>query len=211
MWKQIRRIIKPNGAIVLFGREPFSSTLRMSNIKEFKYDWIWHKNTTSGFALAKKQPMSNHEIISVFYRKQPTYNYIKEQRLMTDDSKKRMNYSFTSTKGQNKLQNGIKKVQYIPENKKLSYPKTVKFFKTIPNNSKKRLHPTQKPVSLLEYLIKTYTNKYETVLDFCMGSGSTGVAARNLNRNFIGIELDKEYFKIADQRINQKGKYRQLL
>ena len=203
MWEQLNRIIKPNGAIVLFGSEPFSSALRMSNIKNYKYDWIWHKNNTSGFALAKKQPMRNHEIISVFYKKQSTYNYIKEPRDFSESSKRRMEYDFTSKKGNNLLQNGIKKVQFIPEDKNLSYPKTVKYFKGIANNHKDRVHPTQKPVALMEYLIKTYTNENETVLDFTMGSGSTGVAAKNLNRNFIGIEQDDKYFKIAEQRIKE--------
>ena len=202
MWKQLNRIIKPNGAIVLFGSEPFSSALRMSNIKNYKYDWVWQKNSTSGFALAKKQPMRNHEIISVFYSKQPTYNYIKELRLNNTESKKRMEYDFTSTKGINQLQNGISKVVYIPEDKELSYPKTVQFFENIANNSKDRFHPTQKPFKLIEYLIKTYTNENETVLDFTMGSGTTGVACKNLNRNFIGIEMDDKYFDIAEKRIN---------
>ena len=107
MWEQLNRIIKPNGAIVLFGSEPFSSALRMSNIKNYKYDWIWQKNNTSGFALAKKQPMKNHEIISVFYKKQCTYNYIKEPRLMSEESKKRMNYDFNSTCGETKVYGGL--------------------------------------------------------------------------------------------------------
>lgn len=203
MWEQLNRIIKKNGAIVLFGSEPFSSNLRLSNIKNFKYDWIWHKNNTSGFALAKKQPMRNHEIVSVFYNKQCTYNYIKEMRDMSKSSKKRMNYNFTSTKGINQQQNGIKKVQYIPEDTNLSYPKTVKYFKNIANNDKNRVHPTQKPVYLMEYLIKTYTNENETVLDFTMGSGTTGVACKNTNRNFIGIEKDVKYFEIASKRIKE--------
>jgi len=131
----------------------------MSNIKNYKYDWIWHKNNTSGFALAKKQPMRNHEIISVFYKKQCTYNYIKEPRQMNEASKKRMDYDFTSTKGINQQQGGIKKVQFIPEDKELSYPKTIKFFENISNNHKDRVHQTQKPVALMEYLIKTYTNE----------------------------------------------------
>jgi len=203
MWEQLNRVIKPNGAIVLFGSEPFSSALRMSNIKNFKYDWIWHKNNTSGFALAKKQPMRNHEIISVFYSKQCTYNYIKEPRDFSESSKKRMEYAFTSEKGKNSLQNGIKKVQFIPEDKNLSYPKTVKYFKGIANNHKDRTHPTQKPIELMEYLIKTYTKESETVLDFTMGSGSTMVACQNTNRNGIGIEQDSKYFKIAEQRIKE--------
>jgi site-specific DNA-methyltransferase (adenine-specific) len=198
MWKELKRIIKDNGCIALFGSEPFSSHLRLSNLKWYKYDWIWQKNNTSGFALAKKQPMRNHEIISVFYKNQPIYNFIKELRLMNNDSKKRMNYDFSTLKGKNVLQNGIEKKKYIPTNKELSYPKSVKFFKSIPN--KCRQHPTQKPVVLLEYLIKTYTNGNDTVLDFTMGSGSTGVACKHLNRDFIGIEMDKNYFEIAERR-----------
>ena len=203
MWERLNKLIKPNGAIVLFGSEPFSSALRMSNIKNYKYDWIWHKNNTSGFALAKKQPMRNHEIASVFYKKQCTYNYIKEPRQMSEASKKRMEYDFTSTKGKNEQQNGIKKVQFIPEDKDMAYPKTIKYFENIANNSKDRVHPTQKPVALMEYLVKTYTNKGDLVLDFTMGSGTTGVACKNLSRNFIGIELDSRYFNIAKERINE--------
>ena len=201
LWKEYERIIKVNGAIVLTATQPFTSALVMSNPKLFKYEWIWHKNSTSGFALAKKQPMRNHESILVFYKKQCTYNYIKEPRLMDENSKKRMEYEFTSLKGNNQINNGLKKVRYVPEDKNLSYPKTVQFFKNIANNSKQRVHPTQKPVSLMEYLIKTYTNEGETVLDNCMGSGTTGVACKNLNRNFIGMELDDDYFKIAKDRI----------
>ena len=202
LWAQYKRIIKDRGAIVLFGSEPFSSYLRMSNIKQYKYDWIWYKNTTSGFALAKKQPMRNHEIASVFYNKQCTYYPIKEARDMNEESKKRMEYAFTSTCGVNVQQGGITKVQFVPEDKELAYPKTVQRFNSVPT-SNGRLHPTQKPVALLEYLIKTYTLEGETVLDNCMGSGSTGVACINTNRNFIGIEKDDKYFEIASKRIEE--------
>lgn len=202
LWEQYNRIIKDRGVIVLFGSEPFSSLLRCSNLQIYKYDWIWYKNTTSGFVLAKKQPMRNHENISVFYKGQCDYYPIKELRDLNEDSKKRMQYEFTSTCGVNVQQGGIKKVQFIPEHKELAYPKTVKRFNSVPTSSG-RLHPTQKPVVLLEYLIKTYTIEGETILDNCMGSGSTGVACKNINRNFIGIELDPEYFKIAKKRINE--------
>lgn len=205
MWKELKRIIKDKGCIALFGSEPFSSALRMSNIKNFKYDWIWQKNNTSGFALAKKQPMRNHEVISVFYKNQPIYNFIKELRLMNNDSKKRMNYDFSTLKGKNVLQNGIEKKKYIPANKELSYPKSVKFFKSIPN--KCRQHPTQKPVALLEYFIRTYTDENHCVLDFTMGSGSTGVACIKNNRKFIGVELDQHFFNIAKERLNTWGAY----
>ena len=203
LWEQYKRVIKDNGAIVLTASQPFTSALIMSNIKMFKYEWIWSKNTTSGFALAKKQPMRNHENILVFYNKQATYNPIKELRDMSEESKKRMNYEFGSIKGVNQVNGGIKKVQYIPEDKSLCYPKTVQRINNIVNNNKERVHPTQKPVALFEYLIKTYTNEGDLVLDNCMGSGTTGVACKNLNRNFIGIELDPEYFKIAEKRINE--------
>ncbi len=205
MWYRLNKLIKSNGVIALFGSEPFSSYLRISNIKNYRYDWVWYKNSTSGFALAKKRPMNNHELISIFYNNVGTYNYIKEPRLMTPESLKRMDYEFTTLKGTNSLQN-IKKIQYKPENKKLSYPKTVQFFKTISNNDKNKFHPTQKPVELMEYLIQTYTNPGETVLDFTMGSGTTGVACVNTGRNFIGIELDEKYFKIAEDRISRAEK-----
>ena len=203
LWEQYERVIKDNGAIVLTASQPFTSALVMSKPELFKYEWIWQKNSTSGFALAKKQPMRNHESVLVFYKKQCTYNYIKEPRLMDDNSKKRMEYDFTSLKGNNQINNGLKKVRYVPEDKKLSYPKTVQFFKNIANNSKQRVHPTQKPVALFEYLIKTYTNEGETVLDNCIGSGTTAVAALNTNRTFIGIEKEKEYVDIANERIKQ--------
>ena len=201
MWEQLKRIIKPNGAIVLTASQPFTSRLISSNYTMFKYCWVWYKNMTSGFALAKKQPLRNHEDIVVFYEKQPTYNPIKEPRDLSESSKKRYNYEFSNEKGTNEHQGGIKKIKYIPESKDMSYPKTVKKWNGV--NSHKRLHPTQKPVALMEYLIKTYTNEGETVLDFTMGSGSTGVGCFNLKRNFIGIELDKEYFEIAKKRIEK--------
>ena len=199
MWKELKRIVKDNGAICLFGSEPFSSALRMSNIKMFKYDWIWHKNHPSGFALAKKQPMRNNEIISIFYKKQPYYNSIKEPRDYKPET--RVRYSYKSSKGQNtnKQQGGIENVRPNIEDIDLRNATTVKYFKCEPRC--KMIHPTQKPVALLEYLIKTYTLESETVLDFTMGSGSTVVAAKNLNRQFIGIELDETYFNIAKQRI----------
>ena len=200
LWKQYKRIIKNRGAIVLFGIEPFSSALRLSNIKMYKYDWIWGKNNASGFALARKQPMRNHEIISILYNKQPIYNYIKEERVMSDSSKKRMGYAFNSVKGVNQLQ-GIKKVKYIPEDKRLSYPKTIQFFKGVSNNSKERIHPTQKPVALFEYLIKTYTNEGDLVLDNVAGSGTTAIACINTKRNYILIEKKQKYINAINQRI----------
>ena len=194
MWEQLNRIIKDNGAIVLFGSEPFSSALRMSNIKNYKYDWVWEKSISSNFALSKKQPQKKHEIISIFYKKQPTYN---PQMVLGKP------YIDNRTKARTSISVGDKKtLKRKPiNNKGFRYPKSVQFFNN-PNN--KNIHPTQKPIALMEYLIKTYTNELETVLDFTMGSGTTGVACCNLNRDFIGIELDKEYFKIAEQRIKNE-------
>ena len=195
MWKQLHRIIKDNGAIVLFGSEPFSSALRMSNIKNYKYDWIWEKTRPSAFALAKKQPLRYKENIIIFYKKQPVYNPI-----MWKGNK---NHRRKKTRGKNNINgdDGSGK-QWINTNN-LKYPKDVIKIKS--TDSTKNLHPTQKPIALMEYLIKTYTNELETVLDFTMGSGTTGVACCNTNRDFIGIELDKEYFKIAKQRINKQN------
>jgi site-specific DNA-methyltransferase (adenine-specific) len=191
MWEQLNRIIKPNGAIVLFGSEPFSSALRMSNIKNYKYDIIWEKSISSNFALSKKQPQKKHENISIFYKNQPTFN----PQMETGKP-----YLDLRTSARSGISVGDKKnLDRKPiNNKGERYPKSVQFFNN-PNN--KNVHPTQKPVALMEYLIKTYTNENETVLDFTMGSGSTGVAAKQLNRNFIGIEMDEKYFDIAKNRI----------
>lgn len=195
MWEQLNRIIKPNGAIVLFGSEPFSSALRMSNIKNYRYDWIWEKTKASAPMLANKMPMKRHENISIFYNKLPTYNPqmifvgIKDKRKTFTKSPINKNFTTQGLITTTKKDDGYR------------HPNTVQIF----NNSNKTnlLHPTQKPVDLMEYLIKTYTNENETVLDFTMGSGSTGVAAKNLNRNFIGIENDANYFEIAKDRINK--------
>ena len=193
MWEQLNRIIKPNGAIVLFGSEPFSSALRMSNIKKYKYDWIWEKSISSNFALSKKQPQKKHENISVFYIKQPKFNPQMEIGKPYKDN--RMNNRTSISVGDKK------ELQRLPiDNGGVRFPKTVQFFNN-PNN--KNVHPTQKPVALLEYLIKTYTLENETVLDFTIGSGTTAVACINTNRNFIGIEKDETYFKIAQKRIDE--------
>lgn len=196
MWEHLNRIIKPNGAIVLFGSEPFSSALRMSNIKNYKYDWVWHKNMGGNFLAAKKQPMKQHENISVFYNKTTTYNFIKEKRLQSGLDRVKS----SSVKGGGSKEESIygKRKRVEKKYEDLRYPQTVQKF-----NVERGLHPTQKPISLMEYLIKTYTNENETVLDFTMGSGSTGVAAKNLNRNFIGIEQDEQYFNIAKERIKK--------
>lgn len=180
MWVELKRIIKHNGAIVLFGSEPFSSALRMSNIKQYKYDWVWKKRAVN-FLNAKKQPLREVENILVFN----SLVYNPQGLIYSPKVNKRSNS--TETNGAHGLSNLS---EYT------NYPKNILEFK-----NERGLHPTQKPVALLEYLIKTYTNESETVLDFTMGSGSTGVACVNTGRKFIGIELDKNYFNIAKQRI----------
>lgn len=195
MWAELKRIIKPNGAIVLFGSEPFSSALRMSNIKQYKYDWVWEKSHATGHLNAKKQPMRNNEMISVFYGKQCFYNPQLIEKNYVDKRIKSGNCE-TQTLGAYRQVS-----RSIPFN--MGYPKSILKFNSPFKGGEAGLHPTQKPVALLEYLIKTYTKENETVLDFTMGSGSTGVAAKNLNRKFIGIELDQNYFEIAKKRIQE--------
>lgn len=203
MWKQLNRIIKPNGAILLFGQEPFSSFLRCSNINNYRYDWIWDKVSTTNFANAKKMPLSCYEVISVFYKSLPTYN-----PQMTDAKSDRIrpiSKPKENTSETNKQASG--KTRQYSEN----YDNTKRFPRKIIEvscrlaecNSLNRVHPTQKPELLMEYLIKTYTNDNEVVLDFTMGSGTTGVACVNTNRNFIGMELDDKYFEIAKKRIEK--------
>ena len=211
MWGQLNRIIKPNGAICLFGSEPFSSALRMSNIKNYRYDWIWHKNLSGSFATAKKMPMKYHENISVFYKKLPTYNpqfqHYSESTVKRFKDGEMVNRKKQMEKSTNSIQGGL---SFVGEQgmciKRGKYPESVQFFKSEHTANGKRLHPTQKPIDLLEYFIRTYTNEGETVLDFTMGSGSTGVACVNTKRNFIGIELDEGYFQIAKQRIENCNK-----
>ncbi len=202
MWEQLNRIIKPNGAIVLFGSEPFSSALRMSNIKNYKYDWVWNKVLHGNPFVAKYRPLKISEEIIVFSKGKHNYYPI-----MTKKQKKSLR---PISKGLNKNKNiktnygtafGDKKNGFAKDyDDKKAYPKNII---TITNAGRKKQHPTQKPVELMEYLIKTYTNENETVLDFTMGSGSTGVACVNTKRNFIGIELDDNYFDIAEQRIKE--------
>lgn len=190
MWEQLKRITKDNSAICLFGSEPFSSALRMSNIKMFKYDWIWNKKNISNPMLAKYQPLKQHEIISVFSNKTHLYYPIKTDLDLERSWKQYSESRYTNSNTKNST-----------GKTKGKYPKSIIEFSNA--KQKGKLHPTQKPVALLEYLIKTYTLENETVLDFTMGSGSTGVACKNLSRNFIGIEKDDKYFEIAKNRINE--------
>jgi len=195
MWEQLNRIIKPNGAIVLFGSEPFSSALRMSNIKNYKYDWVWRKTRPVGHLQAKKQPIKDIETISVFYKKQCLYN---PQGTIRVEIKHKNTEARLNSSGFGVVGNAKKEYKQTISN----YPRRILDFAST-HNVGRLTHPTQKPVALMEYLIKTYTKKNETVLDFTMGSGTTGVACKNLYRNFIGIEKDKNYFDIASKRIKE--------
>lgn len=196
LWGHYNRIIKDNGAIVLFGQEPFSSKLRESNPKMYRYDWIWEKERFSNVLCVKRMPGKIHENICVFYKKQPTYNPQMRERAGKEIKPNRPK---DGKIGSLICSSGLTPKPYIDTGKR--YPTTIiKFNRDILTCN---LHPTQKPVALCEYLIKTYTNPGETVLDNCMGSGTTGVACKNLGRDFIGIELDPEYFKIAENRIVQ--------
>ena len=191
MWIQLNRICKPDTAKLMFAQTPFDKILGCSNLKELKYEWIWEKTTATGHLNAKKMPMKAHENILVFYNSLPTYNPQK-----TTGHKPANSYTKHQDDGSNY---GETKVGISGGGQTDRYPRSVQVFKT--DKQKVSLHPTQKPVALLEYLIKTYTNEGETVLDFTMGSGSTGVACFNTGRSFVGIELDDNYFDIAKDRI----------
>lgn len=202
MWEQLNRIIKPDGVIVLFGNEPFSSLLRVSNIKTYKYDWVWQKSHATGHLNSKKQPMREHENIMVFYKSQTTYNPQFRAKKYIDRRTKSGNAKTNSYGDFKQVKRGL------PTD--LGYPKTIQYFATPFKGGEAGKHPTQKPTTLMEYLIRTYTNENETVLDFTMGSGSTGVACVNTNRQFIGIEKDDNYFKIACKRIEDTQKQLKL-
>ncbi len=187
LWEQYNRVIKDNGVVILTAQTPFDKVLGTSNIKNLKYEWIWVKNIATGHLNAKKMPMKEHENILVFYKKSPTYNpqmtdgdpYINKRKPKNDSG---TNYG------------EVKRTDTINDGKR--YPKSVLYF-----DREIGLHPTQKPVPLFEYLIKTYTNEGDIVLDNCLGSGTTAVAAKNLNRNYIGFELEKDYYDKAIERI----------
>lgn len=199
LWEQYKRLIKDNGAIVLTASQPFTSALVMSNTRLFKYDWCWRKPRGTGHLNAKKQPLRDKEDILVFYKNQPVYNpqYEKGEPYTALKGGKASKVSDKGKTTYGKFMNGC---EFRNDNDGFRYPKQVLEFGVVERGT---VHPTQKPVPLFEYLIRTYTNEGDTVLDNCMGSGTTGVACKNLNRNFIGIELDPEYFKIAEKRINE--------
>jgi len=191
LWKQYKRIIKDDGAIVLFGAEPFSSALRMSNTKYYKYDWVWEKTKATNYLNAKKQPLRANENISIFYKIQPTYN-------------PQMTSGKPYNKGKAKRETSVYGKQVSVEVKSengLRYPRNVIKFRTAESEGK--LHPTQKPLELIKYLVKTYTNENDWVLDNTCGSNTTGIACYDLNRNYIGIEKDIDIYNIAKKRVEK--------
>jgi len=186
MWERLNKLIKPNGAIVLFWSEPFSSALRMSNIKNYKYDWVWKKENWTWFLNAKKQPLRNNEQISVFYKKPPTYN-----------PQMRKWFKPYECKSWRQTENYWDQVQVVTKSNWERYPlNTIEF-----TRDKDKQHPTQKPVALMEYLIKTYTNEWELILDFTAWSWTTGVACKNTNRKYILIEKELDYINIIKNRL----------
>jgi site-specific DNA-methyltransferase (adenine-specific) len=190
LWEQYKRIIKDNGAIVLFGQEPFSSQLRLSNIEWYKYDWYWQKERITNVFQVKRRTGKIIEPISVFYNKQPTFNPQKTQHF-GKPVKNNPKGNHTKTSALNTI-----KVTAYKDDGTRNPIQLIKF-----NRDLNKLHETQKPVALMEYLVKTYTNENDIVLDNCIGSGTTGIACKNLNRKFIGIEKDNNYFEIAKNRI----------
>lgn len=184
MWERLKRIVKSDGVTIIMGNQPFTSLLGASNIGNLKYSLIWQKSTPTGHLNAKKMPMKVHEDILVFYRSKSTYN---PQGLRS--------FNQIAMKGSDSLCYNRAGRRYFQ--KETNYPRSIQIF----HKDKDKIHPTQKPVSLMKYLVKTYTNEGDTILDFVMGSGTAGIACQKLNRNFIGIEKNKEYFEIAKERI----------
>jgi site-specific DNA-methyltransferase (adenine-specific) len=195
MWELVKHIKKNNCPVLLFSSQPFTTKLINSNLSDYGYELVWKKNVPTGMAQAKHRPMKYHETIQCFCMRNTTYNPIFKERV--GKHKECYNYDHYCTTNKHINLAKVKK-RYDPN---YVQPSTILEFNVVPNR-KGKVHPTQKPIELMEYLIKTYTNEGDTVLDFTMGSGTTGVACKNTNRNFIGIELDENYFKIAEDRIN---------
>lgn len=191
MWAELKRIIKPRGAIVLFGSQPFTSALVMSNVKWFRYEWVWKKARASGHLDANRKPLKAHESVCVFYEQQPTYNPQKVPGAP---------YAVNGKRASHEVYGQAYRTAVDKEYDGWRYPVSV-ISLSQGANSIERYHPTQKPVALLSYLIRTYTNEGDTVLDFCFGSGTTGVACVETGRSFIGIERDEHYFSVGQQRI----------
>lgn len=205
LWEQYNRVIKDRGAILLFAQTPFDKVLGVSNLENLRYEIIWQKTAPTGFLNAKKMPMKAHENILVFYKKLPTYNPQMTQGhpRKVSSKKSRTNsanrHTKKSLKGESNYGVFANEIEGYDSTER--YPLSVQVFAK--DQQKENYHPTQKPVALLEWLLKTYSNEGDLVLDNCMGSGSTGVACVNLNRNFIGMELTEQYFEIAKERIEK--------
>lgn len=191
MWEQLKRIVKPSGAVVLFGSQPFTSALVMSNAGWFRYSLVWRKTLATNFMCLRGQPAKKHEDIAVFYRQQPTFNPQMQKGMPYTDNRARADKKIG-------IHDTLTSLRKPIDNTGTRYPDTVVEFS---NGNNETEHPTQKPLDLLRYLVRTYTNAGDTVLDFTMGSGTTGVACRMEGRNFIGIELDPHYYAIAERRI----------
>ena len=204
MWEQLKRIRKDKTPVVLFGNEPFSSLLRISNLSEYKYDWYWNKISAGNFLNAKKQPLRNIETISIFYKKQCVYNpQITDGHPLKISSKQNRKATADKfNKREDKVYNNfnLDNIECYKSTKR--YPKTLITFST--DKQKEHYHPTQKPLALMEYLIKTYTNESDLVLDFACGSSTTLLACEKLNRRWIGIELNKKYCEISAKRFKNK-------
>jgi site-specific DNA-methyltransferase (adenine-specific) len=196
LWNQYKRIIKRNGAIVLTAQVPFDKRLGSTNLSMLRYEWIWEKDAGTGFLNANRMPLKNHENVLIFYRELPTYN-----------PQKTVGQPYTTKKAHHGTNYGRDTVdEVITKNDGDRFPLTVLKF----NRDKPSVHPTQKPVALFEYLIRTYTNENDLVLDNCIGSGTTAIASLNTNRRFIGIELDPNYHQIAVNRVNEWHREREL-
>ena len=201
LWEEYKRVIKENGVIVLFGQEPFSSYLRLSNIKMYKYDWVWEKSNPANLICAEKSPLKYHENVLVFYNLQPIYNKqmierdLRGKNRIIAGQKSGVSFKLSSTEHLK----GSKYTEYNPNryDVNLKNPSTILKIKS----ERGKLHPTQKPVELFEYLIRTYTNEGDLVLDNCIGSGTTAVACKQTNRRFIGIDNNQEYVNIANKRL----------
>tara|TARA_R100000664_G_scaffold23740_1_gene33367 strand:+ start:122 stop:850 length:729 start_codon:yes stop_codon:yes gene_type:complete len=194
LWKEYKRVIKINGAMVLTASQPFTSVLIASNFKDYRYNWVWEKSKATGYLNAKKMPMKAHEDICIFYQKPPLYN---PQKWMSTPYYKGSAHRPTEVYG--------KQREVLVENESgLRYPRTVQYFKTAESEGK-TYHPTQKPISLFKYLIKTYTQENELVLDSCAGVGTTALAALRTNRKYICIENDQEYYDVMQERISREG------
>ena len=197
LWEQYKRVIKDNGAIVLTASQPFTSALVMSRPNFFKHEWVWEKDAGSNFGTVKYQPMKEHESVLVFGKGRVKYNPIMQERIGSRKGKETTSYDSGRKDSVYGNMVGIGKFKVG----KLRYPRSIQRF-----NRERGMHPTQKPVALFEYLIKTYTNEGETVLDNCIGSGTTAIACMNTNRNYIGFELDEDYHKLSEKRISEHVK-----